>query len=54
MENGTTINLYGNTKMIINRQKAEILMNFLINEGLKKVDEVGEIPGTGQKSFIQR
>ena len=45
MNSGTTINLFADTKMITNRQKAEMPMNFLTNEGSKIVYEVGEIPG---------
>ena len=44
MDSGTTINLFGNTIMIKNRQRAEILMNFLTNEESKIVYEIGEIP----------
>ena len=29
-------------------------MNFLTNTGSKIVDELGEIPGAGQKDIIQR
>ena len=49
MDSGTTTNLFGNTRMITNREKAEITVDFLINTGSKIVDEVGEIPGAGQK-----
>ena len=54
MDSGTTINLFGDTNMITNILKAEILVNFLTNAGSKIVDEVGEIPGAGQKNSIQR
>ena len=47
MDSGTTINLFGNPKMIANRQKMEIPVNFLVNTGSKIVDEVGKIPGSG-------
>ena len=49
MDSGTTINLFGNPNMLANRQKADILMNFLTNAGSKIVDELGEHPGAGQK-----
>ena len=52
MDSGTTTNLFGNTRMITNREKAEITVDFLINTGSKIVDKVGEIPGAGQKKFI--
>ena len=48
MENGTTINLFGNPNMITNRQKVEIPMNFLTTAGSKVVYKVGEITGAGQ------
>ena len=48
MESGTKINLFENKNMITNRLKAEIPMNFMTNSGSKIVDEVGEIPGSGQ------
>ena len=43
MDNGTTINLFGNPKTITNRLKEEIPMNFLNNAGSKIVDKVGYI-----------
>ena len=42
MDSGTKINLFGNPKIITNRQKEEIPMNFLTNSGSKMVEEVGE------------
>ena len=36
MDSGTTINLFGNPKMITSRQKLYIPMNFLTNAGFKK------------------
>ena len=41
MDSGTTINLFGNPKIIINRQKTEIPTNFLTNARSKIVDKVG-------------
>ena len=46
MENGTTINLFGNPNIITNRGKSYIPMNFLTKAGSKIVDEVGEITGS--------
>ena len=43
MDSGTTINIYGNPKIITSRQKADIPMNLLTNTGSKIVDEVGKI-----------
>ena len=54
MDSGTTINMFGKTNMITNRQKSEILMNFLTNAVSKIVDKLGEIPGLRQKNSIQR
>ena len=54
MDSGTTTNLFGNTRMITNREKAEITVDFLINTGSKIVDEIGEIPGSGQNKIIHR
>ena len=51
MDSGTTINMFGKTNMITNRQKSEILMNFLTNAVSKIVDKLGEIPGLRQKKF---
>ena len=51
MDSGTTINLFGDTNMITNILKAEILVNFLTNAGSKIVDEVGEIHGAVQTKF---
>ena len=51
MDYVTTLNLFGNPNIITNRKKSDILMNFLINAGSKMVDEVGEIPGSGQKKL---
>ena len=48
MDSGNTIDLFGNPKMITNRQKPEIPMNFLTNAGSKIVGKVGIIPGAGQ------
>ena len=45
MDSDTTINLFGNTNMITNRQKVEIPMNFLTGAGSKIVYEVGDILG---------
>ena len=54
MDSGTIINLFGNPNIITNRQKSQIPMNFLTNAGSEIVDEVGEIPGSGQtKSYTQ-
>ena len=47
MYSRTTTRLFGNTNVVTNRQKEEIPMNLLTNEGSKIVDEVGEIPGAG-------
>ena len=46
--------MFGYLNMITNIQRGELPMNFLTNEGSKIVDEVGEIPGAGQKNSIQR
>ena len=54
MNSVTTINMFGNPKMITNRQKLEIPINLLINAGSKMVDEVGKIPRAGQTNSIQR
>ena len=54
MDSGTTINLFRNPKIITNRQKLEMPMNFLTNSGSKIVYEVGEIPGAGQEKSIRR
>ena len=51
MDSGTIIDLFGNPNMITNKQKAEIPMNFLTNAGSKILDEVEEIPGSGQIKF---
>ena len=48
IDSGTTIILFGNPKMIINRQKAEIPMNLLIKVLSKIVYKVGEITGSGK------
>ena len=37
--------------MVTNRRKVKIPMTFMTNEGSKIVDEVGEIPGSGQAKF---
>ena len=37
MDSGTTINLFGNPKMINNGKKVEMPMNFLTNAGSKIV-----------------
>ena len=50
MDSGTTTNMFGNPRMITNRKKAEITVDFLINTGSKIVDEIGEIPGSGKKN----
>ena len=54
MDSGTTTNMFGNPRMITNRKKAEITVDFLINTGSKIVDEIGEIPGSGQNKIIHR
>ena len=41
MDSGTTINLFGNPKMITNRLKSEMPMNILTDAQSKIVDEVG-------------
>ena len=51
MDGGTTINLFVNPKIITNRQKYDIPMNFLTNAWSKIVDYVGEIIGSGQTRF---
>ena len=51
MDSGTTVNIFGNIRMITKRQKEKVPMNFLTNAGSKIVDEVGEIPGSGQNKF---
>ena len=51
LDSGTTINLFGNTNMIKNRQKADIPTNVLTNAGSKIGDEVGEITGSGKNKF---
>ena len=51
MDSGTAINLFGNPNMITKRQKSYIQMNVLTNAGSKIVDDVGEIPGSGQTKF---
>ena len=47
MDSGTTTNLFGNPRIITNREKTEITVDFMINTGSKIVDKVGEIPGAG-------
>ena len=41
MDSGTTTNLFGNPKMILNRQKADTPTNFLTYAESKIVDKVG-------------
>ena len=48
MNYDTTINLFVNSEMIRNRQKAEINMDLMNSAGSKIVDEVREITGAGQ------
>ena len=43
--------MFGNPEMITNRQKAKIPMILLTNTGSKIVDEVEEIPVSGQTKF---
>ena len=51
IDSGTTINLFKTPNMVTNRRKVKIPMTFMTNEGSKIVDEVGEIPGSGQAKF---
>ena len=51
MDSDTTIKLFGNPKMIKNRLKLEMPMNFMTNSGSQIVDEVGKIHGAGQTKF---
>ena len=54
MNIGTILNFYGNPKMITDRLKADIPMNFMTNVGSKIVYEVGGITGAVQRNSIQR
>ena len=51
MYSGNTINLFVNSNMITNRQKAEIPMDFMTNTGSKMIYKVREVTGSGQTRF---
>ena len=51
MDSGTTINIFVNPNMTTNRQKTEYYYEFYKQCTVKKVYQVGEIPGAGQAKF---
>ena len=51
MDSGTTINLFGNPKMIKDTQKMEIPTSLWTNVGSKMVGEVGQITESVQTKF---